>query len=90
MDLSNGDTEMQAGPLDVSTEQLEKMFHKNMSLSDRFAKASSHQNQPAAMVEEIEENPTPFKYSISQHYTHTCTYLLGHMFLLRIEWSRKG
>lgn len=90
MDLSNGETAMQAGPLDVSTEQLEKMFHKNMNLYDRLAKASSHQNPPAAVLEEIEEKPKPFKYSISQHYTHTCTYCLEHLFLIGIEWSRKG
>jgi len=72
MDLSDADIEMQTSPLD-STEQLEEMFYKNMSLSDRLAKASSHQNSPVAMVGQIEEKPTPFKYSISQHYTHTCT-----------------
>lgn len=79
MDLSDGNLVMEAGPGDVSTEQLENMFHWNMSLSDRLAKASSQQNPQVTMIKEIEEKPTPFKYSISQHYTHTGAYFIWHI-----------
>lgn len=71
----NGDVEMET-ELSGSTEHLEKMFYQNMSLSEQLAKASCHLDSPTVIVEKVEEKPVPFKYSISQHYTHTSTYLI--------------
>lgn len=70
---TDGDVEMET-ETSYSTEHLEKMFYQNMSLSEQIAKASCYQDSPPAIVGKIEEKPVPFKYSISQHYTHTSTY----------------
>lgn len=73
MKSTDGDVEMETDS-SYSTEHLEKMFYQNMSLSEQLAKASCYEKSPTAIVGKLEEKPVPFKYSISQHYTHTSTY----------------
>lgn len=61
---------MQQCPTKVSAQCLAEMFHQNMSLSDISGENTSHKYQKAAPVE-IQQQQASFKYSISQHYTHS-------------------
>lgn len=81
---------MQIDPPDLSITRLEKLFWEGMSISNTLGRKSSYYSPSAATAEDIEEEPVPFKYSISQHYTHSCKCCWFYLSLLHVELRPKA
>lgn len=71
--IQGQDVEMKQDPTEMSAQHLANMFHQNMSLSnDAVQNHDNHDNHYQTIPPvETQQQQSPFKYSNSQHYTHS-------------------